>query len=392
MQLAFSDEDLGFRDEVRAFLRQNLPDELRDRSMRGLHPRRDDMIRWQKVLAQKGWLVPSWPVEHGGTGWSAARRYLFNKEYFLSGAPQVTAFGVSMVGPVIYTFGSDEQKQRHLPGILSSDIWWCQGYSEPGAGSDLASLRTRAVRKGDVYVVNGQKIWTSYAHYADMMFALVRTDPDVKKQEGISFLLIDMKTPGITVRPIVGLDLEHSLNEVFFDDVEVPAANLIGEENKGWTYAKFLLGHERNTVARVARSQFQLQRLKEIAAAEGLADDPDFTRRIAGVEVDLLALEAMELRYLSQEVAGKKLLAEPSILKIKGAEIAQGIKALAVRALGPDAMAYAPESERAARNDPAPGGDLAHGPMADHLYQRAATIYGGTNEIQREIIAKTLLR
>jgi len=397
MDLQFSPGDMAFREEVRSFLSANMPAGLLDRSNRGLHPLKDDIVAWQKALYRKGWIAPNWPEEHGGTGWSLTQKYIYNREYFLSGAPQTIAFGLNMVGPVIYTFGTEAQKKAYLRDILKSNVWWCQGYSEPGAGSDLASLKTRAVRDGDDYVVNGQKIWTSWAQYADMMFCLVRTDTECKPQEGISFILIDMKTPGIEVRPIIGLDREHSLNEVFFTDVRVPAGNLIGEENKGWTYAKFLLGNERHIIARVARSQYQLARLKEIARAERrgtgfLIEDMDFRRRIAKVETDLMALEAMELRYLSQDIAGKKLMAEPSVLKIRGAEIAQDIKTLTVEALGVYGMAYEPDPDFRGRNDGPIGPDHLHGAMADHLYQRAATIYGGTNEIQRNIIAKLILR
>ncbi len=396
MDLQFSDDDLAFQEEVRSFLKDNLPAALLDRSDRGLHPLKDDIVAWQKALHKKGWIAPNWPVEYGGTGWSLTQKYIYNREYFLSGAPQTIAFGLNMVGPVIYTFGTQEQKDTHLQDILESNIWWCQGYSEPGAGSDLANLKTRAVRDGDDYVINGQKIWTSWSQYADMMFCLVRTDTECKPQEGISFILIDMNTPGIERRPIIGLDQEHSLNEVFFTDVRVPAKNLIGEENKGWTYAKFLLGHERNMIARVARSQYQLARLKEIAKVQRigagvLGDDPDFCRRVAKIETDLMTLEAMELRYLSQDIAGKKLMAEPSVLKIRGAEIAQDIKTMTVEALGAYGMAYEPDPVFQQRNDGPIGPDYLHGAMADHLYQRAATIYGGTNEIQRNIIAKLIL-
>lgn len=397
MDLTFSDEDLAFREDVRAFFAENLPDDLRERNARGLYIGKDDMVRWQKILAAKGWLTPNWPAEYGGTNWSLTRKYIYNREYNLAGAPLVVPFGVAMVGPVIYTFGSDAQKDRYLPGIQTAETWWCQGYSEPGSGSDLASLSTRAVRDGENYVVNGQKIWTTGAQHADMMFALVRTDPGAKKQEGISFLLIDMKTPGILIRPIIGLDLEHSLNEVFFDNVLVPVGNRVGEENKGWSYAKFLLEHERYAIARVVRSRFQLQRLKAIAAKEKsggrrLLDDPDFRRRIARIDVDLQALEAMELRFLSKENAGEKLHAEPSILKIRGVEVAQDIKKLTVAALGPYGMAYEPDFRAAARNEAAFGPDHAHGVLADHFYTRAATIYGGTNEIQRNIVAKLMQR
>lgn len=397
MDLRFSEEDLAFQEEVRAFLKENQPPAVLDRSDRGLHPDKDGIVAWQKQLFEKGWIAPNWPTEYGGPGWSLTQKYIFDKEYFLSGAPQTISFGLKMVGPVIYTFGTQDQKDRYLNDILQSNTWWCQGYSEPGSGSDLASLRTRADRDGDDYIVNGQKIWTSFAHLADMMFCLVRTDQDAKQQEGISFLLIDMNSPGIEVRPIIGLDGDHTLNEVFFTDVRVPVANRIGEENKGWTYAKFLLGNERNSIARVARSQYQLARLKQIAAAERrgkgvLINDPDFRRRIAKVETDLNALEAMELRYLSQDIAGKKLLGEPSILKIRGAEIAQAIKTLTLESFGSYSMVFEPDDVSMQRNDGPVGPDYLHGAMADHLYQRAATIYGGSNEIQRNIISKIILR
>lgn len=397
MDLQFSDEDLAFQSEVRSFFKENLPAGLLDRSNRGLHPIKEDIEAWQKTLHKQGWIAPNWPEEYGGTGWSLTQKYIYNREYFLSGAPQTIAFGLNMVGPVLYTFGTQAQKDKYLGDILESKVWWCQGYSEPGAGSDLASLRTSAVRDGDHYVINGQKIWTSFAQHADMMFCLVRTDTECKPQEGISFILIDMNTLGLEVRPIIGLDQDHTLNEVFFDNVRVPAENLIGEENKGWTYAKYLLGHERNIIARVARSQYQLARLKKIASEERvgsgrLIDDSDFRRRIAKIDTDLMALEAMELRYLSQDIAGKKLMAEPSVLKIRGAEIAQAIKTLTVEALGPYGMVYEAEDQLMQRNDGPLGPDHAHGAMADHLYQRAATIYGGTNEIQRNIIAKLILR
>ncbi|MEL6862352.1 MAG: acyl-CoA dehydrogenase family protein [Pseudomonadota bacterium] len=396
MDLSFSEEDRAFQQEVRTFLAENLPESLKERSAAGHHIRRDEMMSWQKVLASKGWLVPSWPVEYGGPGWTLTQKYIFNHEYFLSGAPQTSQFGRDMVGPVLYTFGTQEQKDRFLPDIRESNVLWCQGYSEPGAGSDLASLKTMAVRDGDEYVVNGQKIWTSAAHFADWIFCLVRTSTEGKKQAGITFLLIDMNTPGITVNPIIGLDLEHSLNEVFFDDVRVPVENRLGEENKGWTYAKFLLGHERNMVARVARSKFQLNRLKQIASKEvagygSLMDDHDFKRRYAKAAVDLMALEYSELRYISHEIAGKKLTGEPSVLKIKGAEIAQTIKGLTVDALGMYGIPYESDEEVSKRNDGPIGPDYSHGIQADNLYQRAATIYGGSNEIQRNIIAKAML-
>ena len=373
MDLSFSKEDLAFRDEVREFLATSLPADVKDRCDRGLHPTKEGQVRW--TITQK---------------------YIASHEFGHAAAPIALPFGVSMVGPVIYTFGNQEQKDKYLPRILNSDDWWCQGYSEPGSGSDLASLQTRAVRDGDHYVVNGQKIWTSFAQHADMIFCLVRTDSSAKQQEGISFLLIDMKTPGITVKPIIGLDKEHSLNEVFFDDVRVPVENRIGEENKGWTYAKFLLGNERTGIARVARSKRQVERLREIAGLERsggkpLAEDQDFMNKLTRIEVDLMAVEYTELRYLSMIANGKALTAEPSLLKIKGTEIQQRLTSLLVESLGMYGAPYEAERAYEGRNEAPVGPDYAHGPMAEHLYLRAATIYGGSNEIQRNIVSKMVL-
>ncbi|WP_339633973.1 acyl-CoA dehydrogenase family protein [uncultured Sneathiella sp.] len=396
MDLSFSKEDLAFRDEVREFLASSLPADVKDRCDRGLHPTKEGQIRWQKILNEKGWMAPNWPKEYGGTGWTITQKYIASHEFGHAAAPIALPFGVSMVGPVIYTFGNQEQKDKYLPRILNSDDWWCQGYSEPGSGSDLASLQTRAVRDGDHYVVNGQKIWTSFAQHADMIFCLVRTDSSAKQQEGISFLLIDMKTPGITVKPIIGLDKEHSLNEVFFDDVRVPVENRIGEENKGWTYAKFLLGNERTGIARVARSKRQVERLREIAGLERsggkpLAEDQDFMNKLTRIEVDLMAVEYTELRYLSMIANGKALTAEPSLLKIKGTEIQQRLTSLLVESLGMYGAPYEAERAYEGRNEAPVGPDYAHGPMAEHLYLRAATIYGGSNEIQRNIVSKMVL-
>ena len=396
MDLSFSKEDLAFQGEVREFLATSLPKDVQDRCDRGLHPTKEMQVRWQKILNEKGWMAPNWPKEYGGTGWTISQKYIAAHEFGQASAPIALPFGVSMVGPVIYTFGNPEQKAKYLPRILNSDDWWCQGYSEPGSGSDLASLQTKAVRDGDHYVVNGQKIWTSFAHLADMIFCLVRTDSSAKQQEGISFLLIDMKTPGITVKPIYGLDKENTLNEVFFEDVRVPVENRIGEENKGWTYAKFLLGNERTGIARVARSKRQIVRLREIAAAEKsggkpLAEDQDFINKLTRLEVDLMALEYTELRYLSMIAKGKKLTAEPSLLKIKGTEIQQRLTGLLVESLGMYGAPYEPERAYEGRNEAPVGPDYANGPMAEHLYLRAATIYGGSNEIQRNIVSKMVL-
>ncbi|WP_169567413.1 acyl-CoA dehydrogenase family protein [Sneathiella limimaris] len=396
MDLSFTDEELAFQSEVREFLEKNLPSDVKERYRRGVHFTKEGQVRWQKILNEKGWMAPNWPKEYGGPGWTATQKYIFAQEMGRASAPNPMPFGVSMVGPVIYTFGTDEQKNYYLPRILNSEDWWCQGYSEPGSGSDLASLKTRADRDGDDYIVNGQKIWTSHAQHADMIFCLVRTDQNAKAQEGISFLLIDMKTPGITVRPIIGLDKEHTLNEVFFDDVRVPIKNRIGEENKGWTYAKFLLGNERTSIARVAQSKLRCEHLREIANTEKvngglLNEDRDFMRKLTQIEVDLMALEYTELRMLSKIEKGETLTAEPSLLKIKGTEIQQRLTELLVESLGMYGAAYDSLEVREGRNDLNFAPDYAHGPMAEHLYLKAASIYGGSNEIQRNIISKMVL-
>ena len=394
MDLKLSVEDKAFRGEVRAFLAAELPAEIRHKVENNLPVSKPEQTRWQKILHAKGWIAPGWPREHGGTGWTPMQRYIFDDELGAAGAPPLNPFGVGMVGPVLYTFGTAAQKARYLPKILSSDEWWCQGYSEPGAGSDLASLRTRAVRDGADYVINGQKIWTSQAHLADQMFCLVRTRPEGKPQEGISFLLIDMQTPGISISPLVTIDGGHHVNQVFFQDVRVPAANLVGEENKGWTYAKFLLGFERTGIAEVATSKKQLAQLKAIAAAEPasggkLIEAPDFRRKVAAVEVELQALEFTNLRFMAAESAGQAPGAEASMLKIRGSEIRQSISELLIEALGYYA---APLDERAAgSNAPPVGPDHAPGQMPYFLFSRAATIYGGSNEIQKNVLAKMVL-
>src|SRR5690606_3384910 len=375
-------------------IRDNLPPELAEKNRRNVHLEKDDIVTWHRILHKQGWGAPNWPKEYGGPGWSPVQRYIFDEETAAADAPGLAPFGIAMVGPVIYTFGTEEQKKRYLPRILSMEDWWCQGYSEPGAGSDLASLRTRADSDGDHYIVNGHKIWTAQAHFANMMFCLVRTDQNAKPQEGISFLLIDMNTPGITVRPIISIDEGHSVNEVFLDNVRVPKTNLIGKEGKGWTYAKFLLGNERTTIAEVARSKQRLRRLKEIARAEQafgapLLQDPAFRDKVAAVEIDLLALEYTNLRVLAAENAGKGVGPEVSMLKIRGSEIQQTITELACEALGYYAAPY--ERRPDGSNQPPVGPDYAQGRMESFLYYRATTIYGGSNEIQRNIIAKMVL-
>jgi pimeloyl-CoA dehydrogenase large subunit len=395
MDLRFTPDELAFRDEVRAFMRTALPESIRRKMVEARHLTKDDIVTWQRILNAKGWAVPHWPVEWGGTGWSPVQRYIFDEELQLAPAPDPLPFGVSMVGPVIIAFGSEAQKRRHLPPIANLDEWWCQGFSEPGAGSDLASLKTRAQRDGDHYVVNGQKTWTTLAQHADWIFCLVRTEPAAKKQQGISFLLIDMKTPGITVRPIQTIDGGREVNEVFFDDVRVPAENRVGEENRGWDYAKFLLGNERTGIARVGTSKARLRRLKEIAALERMGDRPliedeRFRMKIAAVEIELKALEMTQLRAVARERRSNAPDPASSILKIKGSEIQQAITELLLEAVGPWALPQ--EAREADRwNEPPIGPEWAS-PLAPQYFNwRKVSIYGGSNEIQKNIIAKAIL-
>ena len=325
MNLEFTPEEIEFRKEVRAFIEENYPKELVGTGTRE-DLSREQFLAWHKILGKKGWSVPAWPEKYGGTGWTSTQKYIWGEENARMDAIMPLPFGVSMVGPVIYTFGNEEQKAKHLPGIRSGDVWWCQGYSEPGAGSDLASVKTTAVRDGDHYVINGQKTWTTLAQHADWGFFLCRTDPNAKAQEGISFILVDMKTPGIEVRPIKLIDGTHEVNETWLTDVRVPVENLVGEENKGWTYAKFLLAHERSGIAGVARSKRGIERLRDIATQETvdgtpLIETPEFARKISQLEIDLTALEFTELRTLASEAAGKGPGPESSILKVKGTEV-----------------------------------------------------------------------
>jgi len=396
MDLNYSPGQLAFRDEVRAFVRANLPHELARKVIEHKHLDKDDYLRWQRILHAQGWIAPHWPTEHGGCEWDAVRRHILEEECAAAGAPPLISFGLHMVGPVIYTFGSAAQKARFLPRILSSEDWWCQGYSEPGSGSDLASLQTRAVRDGDHYIVNGQKTWTTLAQHADMIFCLVRTSSGGKKQEGISFLLIDMHSPGITVRPIITLDGAHEVNEVWFEDVRVPVENRVGEEGRGWTYAKFLLSHERTNIAGVSRSKRELVFLKAIAARESdggrsLIDNPRFRDKISRVEIELMALEITVLRVLAAESAGKAPGPEASILKIKGTEIQQALSELMMEAVGPYALPYLPAQWSDHWLGERVGPDYA-GPLASRYFNmRKVTIYGGSNEIQRNIISQAIL-
>ena len=394
MDLNYSAEDLAFRDQVRAYLDTHLPPDLQHKVLNHLRLSKDDYVRWHRILAKQGWVAPGWPVEYGGPGWSATQRHIFEEECARAGTPAILPFGVNMVAPVLMAFGNEEQKAHYLPRILSCEDWWCQGYSEPGSGSDLASLKTRAERQGDHYIVNGQKTWTTLAQHADMIFCLVRTDPDARKQEGISFLLIDMKTPGITVRPIIMLDEDHEVNEVFFDNVEVPVSNLIGAENKGWTYAKYLLGHERTNIAAVGRAKRELQFLKRVAGkqqkrGQSLLADPVFAHKVAALEIEIMALEITVLRVISQD-SGKPG-PEASLLKIKGTEIQQGLTELMVEAIGPYALPFDPaylEGEQA--HSVTEQDDAA--PLASYYFNfRKTSIYGGSNEIQKNIITQMIL-
>ncbi|HVW70584.1 MAG TPA: acyl-CoA dehydrogenase family protein [Steroidobacteraceae bacterium] len=390
MNLNYTQEQLRFRDEVRAFLKAELPQDIRARLLKGGYAGPEDVRRWQRILHARGWGATSWPVEFGGTGWTRVEQYLFELECAVAGAPAQLPFGVKMVAPVLMRFGSPAQQQYFLPRIRSGEDWWCQGYSEPGAGSDLASLKTQAVRAGDHYIVNGQKAWNTMGQYADWMFCLVRTDAAAKPQRGISFLLIDMKSPGITVKPTVLLDGTPEVNEIWFENVKVPVANRVGEENQGWTYAKFLLGHERTSIAGVGTSRRELARLKDIAARElregrPLLEDPRFRARLAQVEIDLNALEITNLRVISADEKKGAPGPEASILKVRGTEILQAISELLVEAVGVRALAFA------APPGGLPGPAYAQGLAAQYLNLRKLSIFGGSNEIQKNIISQMIL-
>ncbi len=408
MDLSFTPEEQQFRDGVRAWVRENLPADISHKVHNALHLSRDDMQRWAKILGKKGWLGWGWPKEFGGPGWNAVQKHLFEEECALAGAPRIIPFGPVMVAPVIMAFGNAEQQQRFLPGIASGEVWWSQGYSEPGSGSDLASVKCRAQREGDHYLVNGQKTWTTLGQYGEWIFCLVRTSTEGKPQTGISFLLIDMSTPGVSVRPIKLLDGECEVNEVFFDNVKVPLENLIGEENKGWTYAKHLLSHERTNIADVNRAKRELERLKRIAKAEGLWDVDTggapalrFRDEIAKLEVDVIALEMLVLRVLSAEKSGKQSLDIAGLLKIRGSEIQQRYSELMMLAAGPFSLPFMVEAmeagwqgdQTAVRGlDGFPGGDVQCAPLASTYFNlRKTTIYGGSNEIQRNIVAQSVL-
>ena len=396
MDLNFTPEQQLFRQQIRDFMTTNLPADIRNKVMHGLILERDDYLRWQRILHAHGWGAPSWPKDFGGPGWNPTQQYIFEEESAAAGAPRAIPFGLKMVAPVLMQFGSHEQQQRFLPKIMAGEEWWCQGYSEPGAGSDLASLKMRAERSGDHYLVNGQKTWTTLGQYADWIFCLVRTDIDVKPQRGISFLLIDMKSPGITVRPIITMDGAHEVNEVWFDNVQVPLANLVGTENQGWTYAKFLLGHERTNIAGIGIAKRELARLKRIAAQEikhgkPLLKDPLFAARIAQIEIDLMALEITNLRVLAAEAERRTPGPEASILKIKGTEIQQAITELLTQAVGSYALPLRRDAMREGFEGTQVGPDYASALAAGYLNMRKLSIYGGSNEIQKNIIAQMIL-
>jgi len=391
MDLNFTADEVAFRHEIRDWVAANLPADISHKVHNALHLTRDDMQAWARILGRKGWHGYSWPKQFGGPGWTAVQRHLFEEECALAGAPRIVPFGPVMVAPVIMAFGSPEQQQRHLPGIMSGDVWWSQGYSEPGAGSDLASLKCKAERQGDKYIVNGQKTWTTLGQYGEWIFCLVRTSSEGKPQTGISFLLIDMKSPGVSVRPIIMLDGGHEVNEVWFDEVEVPAENLVGEENKGWTYAKYLLAHERAGIGEVNRAKRELERLKRIAKAEGLYDDGRFRDQIALLEVDIVALEMLILRVVSASNSGKQSLDVAGLLKIRGSEIQQRYTELMMLAGGPFSLPFVQEAMDAGWQGDHVG--AAHcAPLSGAYFNfRKTTIYGGSNEVQRNIVAQTVL-
>ena len=395
MDLRFSKEEESFRQEVRAFVQASLPADIRDKVLGHRRVEKDDYVRWHRILHAQGWGAPTWPKEWGGTGWNALQRLTFEIETLQAGAPRMLPFGLTMIGPVLMKYASQAHKERFLPRIPMVDEFWCQGYSEPGAGSDLASLRTSAVRRGDKYIVNGQKTWTTMAHFADWIFCLVRTDPEAKAQEGISMLLIDMKSPGVTVRPIKTLDGGHDVNETWFEDVEVPVENLLGEENRGWTYAKYLLGHERTGIAGIGHCYRELRQLKHYAseATDGrgrpLIEEPRMRDRIARVEMDLLALEMLLLRVATQAAGTPG--PEASLVKIRGSELQQDIAMLQMEVAGPNGWPYSPDWLEPGAPNPSSGPDWAPPAASTYFDMRKTTIYGGSTEVQKNIISKMII-
>ena len=395
MNLSFSEEDLKFQDEVRSFIAENYPADIKNDMDNGIPVSKEDIHTWQRILSKKGWFAVNWPEEYGGTGWSITQKHIFQNELADAYTPTLVPFGVSMCGPVVYTFGTQEQKDRFLPGIINNDVWWCQGYSEPGSGSDLASLKTKAVKDGDHYIVNGTKTWTTMAQHADWIFCLVRTETTDIKQQGISFLLIDMKTPGVEVKPIITIDGSHEVNMVYLDNVKVPVENLIGEEGAGWNIAKFLLAHERTGIGGIPALKREIRRLREITSelplGEGfLKDDELFMDKLNKLEIDLLAAEYSELRTLAAMSKGGHPGPESSILKIKGTDLQQGLSDLFVEALGYYAHPFMSEDDLIS-NEGRIGPDFAANVMPHYLNYRKVSIYGGSNEIQRNVIAKAVL-
>ncbi|WP_454763908.1 acyl-CoA dehydrogenase family protein [Cupriavidus campinensis] len=395
MDLRFTREEEAFRREVSAFVQARLPTDIRDKVLGHHRVEKDDYVRWHRVLHAHGWGAPNWPKEWGGTGWNAMQRLIFEIETLRAGAPRLLPFGLTMIGPVLMKYASREHKERFLPRIPTVEDFWCQGYSEPGAGSDLASLRTRAVRHGDRYIVNGQKTWTTMAHFADWIFCLVRTDPEAKAQEGISMLLIDMKSPGVTVRPIKTLDGSHDVNETWFEDVEVPVENLLGEENKGWTYAKYLLGHERTGIAGIGHCYRELDQLKHYAAVatdgrgRPLIEEPRMRDKIARIEIDLMALEMLLLRVATQAAGTPG--PEASLVKIRGSELQQDIAMLQMEVAGPNGWPYSPEWMESGAPQPVIGPDWAAPAASTYYDMRKTTIYGGSTEVQKNIISKMII-
>jgi alkylation response protein AidB-like acyl-CoA dehydrogenase len=398
MNVTFSNEEIAFRAEVRTFFETEFPQDILEKQRLSIPLTRADVVRWHKLAYKRGWGAPNWPTEYGGTGWSSVQKYIFADEQARASAPGHLSFGVSMVGPIIYSFGTEEQKQRFLPDILEFNTWWCQGYSEPGSGSDLASLKTKADLHGDHYVVNGTKTWTTLAQFADWIFCLVRTNSDVaRRQEGISFVLIDMNQPGVSVKPIKLLDGKCEVNEIHFDNVKVPVENLVGEEGKGWTYGKVLLQHERTNIAGVANSKYRLERLRaqtkeSIRGANPLANDSAFMRKVAAAEVELKALEYTELRTLASISSGKAPGPESSILKVAGTELHQQIDSLYVEAAGYYALPFVPEQyDIDFPMDERLGADAQTNSALSYFNHRKVSIFGGSNEIQKNIIAKHVL-
>ena len=397
MDLSYTPQEEAFRQEVRDFLAQELPKEIAQKAKKGQRLSKAEVERWQAILSARGWLAPHWPVEYGGAGWSVVERFIYEQEAALAHAPSPIAFGLNMLAPVLIKYGSEEQKQHWLGRMLRGEDWWCQGYSEPGAGSDLANIKTMAVRDGDDYVINGQKTWTTLAQHANMMFVLARTERSEKRQDGISFLLVDLTAPGVEVRPIITLDGDHEINEVFFTDVRTPAANLVGEENRGWTYAKYLLTYERTSMAGIGASTAAMTWLKELAAKQvkrgrPLIEDPLFAARVARAEIELANLRTTAMRVVASAARGEAPGPESSMLKVRGTELRQEISGLSRRALGPYAQPFLSEALDDGHNEEPIGPPEAPSVTPTYLNLRKLTIFGGSNEIQRNIISKAILR